>query len=48
MRLAVRITRAVVGLGPTQTSSRSAVAQGRVTACCRRTDSTSVCIRCAA
>ena len=27
-RLAVRITRAVVGLGPTQTSSRSAVAQG--------------------
>ena len=31
----------MVGLGPTQTSSRSAVAQGRVTACCRRTDSTS-------
>ena len=32
IRLAVRMTRAVVGLGPTQTSSRSAVGQGSVAA----------------
>jgi flagellar basal body P-ring protein FlgI len=30
IRFAVRITRAVVGLGPMHTSSRSAVAQGSV------------------
>jgi hypothetical protein len=42
MRFAVRMTRAVVGLGPTQTSNRSDVAQGREIALARRADSTSV------
>ena len=42
MRLAVRITRAVVGLGPTQTSSRSFVAHGSLADCRERADSTSL------
>ena len=48
IRLAVRITRAVDGLGPTQTSNRSAVAQGWESERILRADSTSERIRFAA